>query len=539
MNSNIGSQNSPKKTYKKQKHMCFMKNFSLCPSSQALFDDKSLLFFSKEDFSEIFNFFVYHFKKFDFCKIDDKLNLHDYYLSNFSNEEKALNSFADLENNNLKGCIKLTLEKKIVKKKLQTYKIEKNEFYITSGVYVFPEASCLLHKYSELIKGYMLDTTWRLFSQYVTSILTACLFNTSLPIAFAWGHGESKALYTFLLNTVEEIIDYDFHNKVFESDQGSSLKGLFKDYSIKHLYCLRHFLSCLKYKDYSYELSTLIRCTSEFEFDNSKIVFGKNFNKIIEKNPDELENINKALKKIGLTFSNKLIKIENQEKWEKVSMLQRIGFQMPSTTNSLEATHGHLNKRTPRRNKFYTAFDRVCKNLDAKYLSINDRISHNFNYLKNKTKKKLSKTSTNTMNQLCAFYDTTEDKCLCSENKLESSNYDINIPCYHRLFKGSAFPKKPTINLELDLQFENLEIKTEIIQSNETQVSELIDQINYATRTIMHFSHYKNEDEIRNFVQENTREEESCFFILNQKVSLIELIEEGIVYFKDKKGRNK
>ena len=111
MNSNIGSQNSPKKTYKKQKHMCFMKNFSLCPSSQALFDDKSLLFFSKEDFSEIFNFFVYHFKKFDFCKIDDKLNLHDYYLSNFSNEEKALNSFADLENNNLKGCIKLTLEK--------------------------------------------------------------------------------------------------------------------------------------------------------------------------------------------------------------------------------------------------------------------------------------------------------------------------------------------------------------------------------------------------------------------------------------------
>lgn len=143
------------------------------------------------------------------------------------------------------------------------------------------------------------------------------------------------------------------------------------------------------------------------------------------------------------------------------------------------------------------------------------------------------------MNHLCAFYDTTEDKCLCSENKLESSNYDINIPCYHRLFKGSAFPKKPTINLELDLQFENLEIKTEIIQSNETQVSELIDQINYATRTIMHFSHYKNEDEIRNFVQENTREEESCFFILNQKVSLIELIEEGIVYFKDKKGRNK
>ena len=72
LNSNIGSQNKSKKTYSDQIHVRFWKSFALSSSSQALFYHRSLLFFHDVDFSNVFNYFVNHFKKFEFCKINDK-----------------------------------------------------------------------------------------------------------------------------------------------------------------------------------------------------------------------------------------------------------------------------------------------------------------------------------------------------------------------------------------------------------------------------------------------------------------------------------
>ena len=150
--------------------------------------------------------------------------------------------------------------------------------------------------------------------------------------------------------------------------------------------------------------------------------------------------------------------------------------------------------------------------------------------------KKLKRIPIEKINQTCAFYDTTADQCLCSENKLESSNYRCDIPCYHRLFKGAIFPEKPKIHLELENQYDLLEINDDdILESIETRVGGVIDQKNYAVRTIKYFSHYKDESEIVDFVEENANDEECAFFILDKKVSLIDLIEEGIYYFKQKK----
>ena len=42
-----------------------------------------------------------------------------------------------------------------------------------------------------------------------------------------------------------------------------------------------------------------------------------------------------------------------QERWESVALLFRVPLHMPSTSNSLESTHGHMNQKTPRRNNFY------------------------------------------------------------------------------------------------------------------------------------------------------------------------------------------
>ena len=39
---------------------------------------------------------------------------------------------------------------------------------------------------------------------------------------------------------------------------------------------------------------------------------------------------------------------------------------------------------------------------------------------------------------------------VCSNNKLMSSLYRVDIPCHHRLKKGAVFPKIPHINLDLE-----------------------------------------------------------------------------------------
>lgn len=96
------------------------------------------------------------------------------------------------------------------------------------------------------IDGYLLDTTWRILHHFVTCILTVCFYNTSIPIAFGFGHGETIELYDFLLKTVSEQLKINFQGKVFESDQGSALKAICSSYKIVHLKCLRHLIHSFK-----------------------------------------------------------------------------------------------------------------------------------------------------------------------------------------------------------------------------------------------------------------------------------------------------
>ena len=50
----------------------------------------------------------------------------------------------------------------------------------------------------------------------------------------------------------------------------------------------------------------------------------------------------KLLKKVGLIFTDNTIIINDQKKWKKFALIERINLNMPSTTNSLESYHGHL-----------------------------------------------------------------------------------------------------------------------------------------------------------------------------------------------------
>ena len=64
------------------------------------------------------------------------------------------------------------------------------------------------------------------------------------------------------------------------------------------------------------------------------------------------------------------------------------------------------------------------------------------------------------MNQI-AFYDTSIDNCNCGQNKLEASNYKIDIPCMHRIAIGAIFHNFPIINLNFSPKYPNLQIEHE------------------------------------------------------------------------------
>lgn len=78
--------------------------------------------------------------------------------------------------------------------------------------------------------------------------------------------------------------------------------------------------------------------------------------------------------------------------------------------------------------------------LSKKIIEISNKIRHNYIYLTNTTKAKRNMDCDFKFQKMCHYYHTTLYECLCSDNKLKSSNYEIDFPCYHRLFKGRKFP---------------------------------------------------------------------------------------------------
>ena len=173
----------------------------------------------------------------------------------------------------------------------------------------------------------------------MTSILNVCFYNNSLPLAFAFGRSGPIYLYDFLENA-EEKLNISFNGKFLESDEGKALYSICEKYSMIQLSYLRHFLEKLKKLDYFYEIKLLLKFTSQFEFESNIQHLSTQFTTVCKENPNEYTKINKILEK------------QNEKKKKKVSLLYRVETHMPSTTNTLEAMHGHINDNCPRRSIF-------------------------------------------------------------------------------------------------------------------------------------------------------------------------------------------
>lgn len=59
-------------------------------------------------------------------------------------DQKKIQSFEELNSIEMKGYLKLFLAPKVVQFKLPTCIIDENEYYITGGVFIFPQTMSLL-----------------------------------------------------------------------------------------------------------------------------------------------------------------------------------------------------------------------------------------------------------------------------------------------------------------------------------------------------------------------------------------------------------
>ena len=505
--------------------------------TKCLFSHTPIMYCAFCDFSNIFHFFAKNIMKVGLHNSVDTLSIHEYNTIFVIQKKKAINSLESLQAK-LHGFIQFDIQESSSRRKLVQISYQGRRYYIIGGVYISPFAKSILQS-GDTVKGILLDTTWKVMPMYVTSIIMAATMNIGIPLGFAFGSGEDKKLYEKHFEAFSQQTGINLARFVIESDQGSALKAICDEKSITHLACLRHFLVSLHYSAYSYVAGELVKCASSSDLQKAISSFNENFSEI--QTDAELKELNAVLNKIGMQFKDSKIQIIDQKRWNEVSILSRIDFRMPSTTNSLESVHGHFNKKTPRNNNFWSSINRLGESFMLRLNSLNHRIQHNYDYTKRNTLKKMNMTSPEKMKKKQDFYHTTLSSCSCGENKLTSAQLNINIPCSHRCALGAVFPETPKLEIELNKQWNELKVAYNVIPL--TQEIHAYDENRgikaYAVNIIRKYSGYKHKEEIEKFVNENYEGEEETCFISGIEVSVIQMIYEGISKFALKKEEAK
>ena len=512
--------------------------------TKALYLHTPLLFNSHTDFSRSFNYFC---KKVQVLpKNSDTVSITEYTELWIHCFKTGINDFDSL-GRHINGYLKLNIQPVTATKRLpeivetqrtDTGDLVNSSYYIVSGVYLSPWGKSFFEENPDLINGLMLDTTWKVMSMFVTSIVMGSAFNVGIPLGFAFGHSEDKALYVDLIETMQQQFEIDIKGNVLESDQGSALKAAAQHFGVKHIMCLRHLLVSLKFSQDYYLISLLIKCTSITEFNIITNMMSDTYKNIVDQK--RLQFIRGLLKKIGFKFENNVVSIADKERWESVSLLERIPLKMPSTTNSLESTHGHMNAKVPRNNNFYMSIYHLVHSIMMKSQNIQESIERNYARVKNETNKQVKRIENQRMLEERSFYNTTFVSCDCGENKLTSALLGIDIPCSHRVSMGAPFQPCPIVNLSISQQWKSLIIDKHILPAEPLANPGTMEEFdkNFIKAQIKRFSKYKNVDEISSYVEEHYKHDGRSF-VGHQPFSVINMITEGSSYFQTIKYQQK
>lgn len=339
---------------KYQNHIFYELTFTyIFNSTFSLYKHRNMIYHSQHDFSAIFYYFCKKIEKVGMPFIYDTFAIYDFIRYFVTHRKSSITSFIQLKEE-IHGYILFEIQKSKIKKRLAKITYKDESYYIKGGIFISPFAKSIITENHEQISCFLLDTTWKVLPYYVCSFLMASIKNVGIPLAFSFGNSENKKLYNRHFTVFKQKLGIDLEKFIFQSDQGSALKGVFKDRNIKYFLCTRHLLKSLSFNEFSYSINNIVKCCTIDELQKAFFFYSEMFREIKDERKKQL--LNRMLKKIGLTFDGKIILVSKSDKWDKFSHLQRLPFKVPSTTNSLESFHGHLNSHVARRNNFFTQF---------------------------------------------------------------------------------------------------------------------------------------------------------------------------------------
>lgn len=335
------------------------------PGTRALLRSISLFYYSKTDFSPLLHSFAASFVNNTTIGFDeDTMPIHNLYLSFHDNNYYESTTLKKLTES-CEGYFRIYfITNNNTKKHLDSCVYEDIKYYILKRIYYSPFAYHLVK--NSLVQGMMLDTTWSVLKNYVVSIPTVIIRNVGLPIGFSFSLVEDFEIYDDFFKVFMDVFGYPISSfiKTIESDQGSALQSAVKEQGMNHLCCLRHLLVSLGRGKFSSQMGNLVSAASEKDFNSLKQIYQDSWKSITDE--QELEVLNQLLNKVGLQMNKSEITYFDEERWKQVSMIHRPEYQMPSCTNQLESSHGHLNSLVPRRNELFASLKKLMDEIVKK-----------------------------------------------------------------------------------------------------------------------------------------------------------------------------
>jgi hypothetical protein len=451
----------------------------------------------------------------------------------------------------LPGLLGLNLAVRLSDERLEPYEYKKQTYSILSGYWVSPLAESILRENE--IDGLIMDTTFRVMRQYYTAILVAVRHNVGIPLAISFGPRESVELY----NTFYEVFDHEFHinlaGYILESDQGSALKAVGKHHP-RHLFCLRHVLKSLHSKDcgrFASLVGNLISARSERELDLLYEIYTPDFAAVYREAGAEKLQLEKCLKKVGRGFVDGVITFTDSDRtrWRQVSMLERVGTRMPTTSNRIESLNGRDNEKKPRFNSFWGSLHRLREAILRKTGNYFFSVKHNLSYEMVRAERRGQILPADRMRREMDFFETTAEHCSCGETVFASGMYRTDVLCSHRfrhgLLEGFGFPPRPSsldgiTDLNLTMQWTSCGLKVKICPrlvfppvdpSREAEVVRLV-------RLIVRDAHaHRRREEVKVFVERELNDSEK--FALGESSSFLAVHQAGVSLFRCRKAQTR
>jgi hypothetical protein len=270
------------------------------------------------------------------------------------------------------------------------------------------------------IDGLVMDTPFTVIRLYHTAVLVAISHKVGIPLAIAFGRKESILLYDKFYAFFDNI-GINLRGYILESDQGSALISIGKRHP-RHLFCLHHVLKSLSRKGkcgrFARLVGNMISARSEAELNVFKEEYIPDFLQVCETHGPEEAQLKLRLGKVGLGMTPDGLEVADQQRWSQVSMLERVGTTMPSTTNTIECLNGHMNEATPRNNTFWGSLHRIAWIFTRKIDSFPICVQHNLRNERRQIYKQLGSTSVARMQREVQFFGTTADSCRCGQTIL-------------------------------------------------------------------------------------------------------------------------